>query len=103
MKLRGAIAAGEGIVVWMQMPTNEQVDGDITSCFTQKAYYAYGLQVCTHIFIAVNIRIFLYLGYLFYSSHGFCDAKCHFVMIYHRCVHQPMTTLATLYHSFPKI
>jgi len=29
----------------MQMPTNEEVDGDVTSYLTWKGYYAYGLQV----------------------------------------------------------
>ena len=44
-KLRGTIAAGDGIVFKMKMPTNEEVDGDVTSYFTRKGYYAYGLQV----------------------------------------------------------
>jgi hypothetical protein len=44
-KLRGTVAAGDGIVFRMQMPTNEEVDGDVTSYFTRKGYYAYGLQV----------------------------------------------------------
>jgi hypothetical protein len=44
-KLRGTIAAGDGIVFRMIMPTNEEVDGDVTSYFTRKGYYAYGLQV----------------------------------------------------------
>jgi len=55
-KLRGTVAAGDGIVFRMQMPTNEEVDGDVTSYFTRKGYYAYGLQ-------------------------AFCDAQCRFVMI----------------------
>jgi hypothetical protein len=50
IKLRGTIAAGDGIVFQMQMPTNEQVDGDVTSYFTWKGYYAYGLQVSFYIY-----------------------------------------------------
>ncbi len=44
-QLRGTIAAGDGIVFQMIMPTNEEVDGDVTSYFTRKGCYAYGLQV----------------------------------------------------------
>jgi len=44
-KLRGTIAAGDVIVFWMQMPTNEDVDGDVTAYYTPKGYYTYGLQV----------------------------------------------------------
>ncbi len=42
--LSGTIAAGDGIVFKMIMPTNEEVDGDVTSYYTRKGYYAYGLQ-----------------------------------------------------------
>jgi hypothetical protein len=52
-KLRGTIAAGDGIVFRMQMPTNEQVDGDVTSYYTRKGYYAYGLQVSLIIVAAI--------------------------------------------------
>jgi hypothetical protein len=45
LKHRGIIAAGDRIVFRMQMPTNEEVDGDVTSYLTWKVYYAYGLQV----------------------------------------------------------
>ncbi len=38
------------------MPTVEEVEGDVTSYFTRKGYYAFGLQ-------------------------AFCDSKCRFVMI----------------------
>lgn len=44
-KLRGTVAAGDGVVFRMQMPTAEEVDGDVTSYFTRKGYYAFGLQV----------------------------------------------------------
>jgi hypothetical protein len=40
----------------MIRPTNEEVDGDVTSYYTRKGYYAYGLQ-------------------------AFCNATCHFVGI----------------------
>ena len=53
----GTIAAGDGIVFRMQMPTNEQVDGDVTSYYTRKGYYAYGLQVS--LIIAAAIFSFL--------------------------------------------
>ena len=43
-KLLGTVAAGDGIVFWMQIPTAEEVDGDVTSYFTHKGYYAHGLQ-----------------------------------------------------------
>ena len=55
-KLRGTVAAGDGVVFRMQMPTVEEVEGDVTSYFTRKGYYAFGLQ-------------------------AFCDSKCRFVMI----------------------
>jgi hypothetical protein len=55
-QLRGTIAAGDGIVFKMIMPTNEEVEGDVTAYYTRKGYYAYGLQ-------------------------AFCDSKCKFVMI----------------------
>jgi hypothetical protein len=42
--LSGTIVAGDGIVLKMIMPTNEEVDGDVTSYYTRKGYYAYGLQ-----------------------------------------------------------
>jgi hypothetical protein len=44
-KLHGTVAAGDGIVFRMVMPTNEQVDGDVTAYYTRKGYFAYGLQV----------------------------------------------------------
>jgi hypothetical protein len=43
-KLRGTVAAGDGVVFQMAMPTNEDVDGDVTAYYTRKGYYAYGLQ-----------------------------------------------------------
>jgi len=55
-KLHGTVAAGDGVVFWMQMPTAEEVEGDVILYFTCKGYYAFGLQ-------------------------AFCDSKCRFVMI----------------------
>jgi hypothetical protein len=43
-KLQGTVAAGDGIMFHMQMPTNGEVDWGVTSYFTRKGYYAYGLQ-----------------------------------------------------------
>jgi len=58
-QLRGTIAAGDGIVFRMQMPTNEQVEGDVTAYYTRKGYYAYGLQVCTLICPLLIVILFL--------------------------------------------
>lgn len=44
-KLHGTVAAGDGAVFRMMMPTNEEVDGDVTAYYTRKGYFAYGLQV----------------------------------------------------------
>jgi len=55
-QLCDTVAAGDGVMFWMQMPTAEEVEGDVTSYFTHKGYYAFGLQ-------------------------AFCDSKCRFVMI----------------------
>ncbi len=54
--IRGTVAAGDGIIFKMQMPTNEEVEGDVTAYFTRKGYYAYGVQ-------------------------AFCDSNCKFLMI----------------------
>jgi len=43
----------------MQMPTNEEVEGDVTAYYTRKGYYAYGLQVCTLICPLLNVILFL--------------------------------------------
>jgi hypothetical protein len=42
--IRGTVAADDGVVFAMRMPTNEEVDGDVTAYCTRKGYYAYGLQ-----------------------------------------------------------
>ncbi len=45
LKLHGTVAAGDRTVLWMMMPTNKEVDGNITAYYTQKRYFAYSLQV----------------------------------------------------------
>jgi hypothetical protein len=50
-KLQGTIAAGDGNVFTMIMPPNEEVDGDVTSYFTIKGYYAYGLQSSIFVYL----------------------------------------------------
>jgi DDE superfamily endonuclease len=55
-RIRGTVAAGDGVVFPMYMPTNEEVGGDVVAYFTRKGYYAYGLQ-------------------------AFCDSYCKFVVI----------------------
>ena len=44
-KLHDTVAAGDGVVFRMMMPTNEEVDGDVTAYYTRKGYFAYGWQV----------------------------------------------------------
>ena len=41
---KGTVAAGDGVVFRMQRPSKEAVDGDVSSFFTRKGYYAYGMQ-----------------------------------------------------------
>ena len=48
------------MVFKMNKPTVEEVDGDVTSFFTRKGYYAYALQ-------------------------AFCDARCKFLSISSQC------------------
>ena len=48
-KIRGTVAAGDGIVFKMNAPTNEEVDDDEKSYYTRKGFYGYGLQVCLKI------------------------------------------------------
>ena len=40
----GTVAAGDGVVFRIQKPNKEAVDGDVSSFFTRKGYYAYGMQ-----------------------------------------------------------
>lgn len=71
-KLQGNVAASDGIVFRMQMPTNEEVDGDITSYFTRKGYYAYGLQVCPLFFLHFDDSFtYLHLIILFFFNRIF--------------------------------
>lgn len=58
--LRGTVAAGDGIVFKMVKPTQEEVDGDVSSFYSRKGYYAFGLQ-------------------------AFVDSKCRFLSISSRC------------------
>jgi hypothetical protein len=43
---KGTVAAAgdDGIVFRMDRPTNKEVDGDVSSFFTRKGFYAYGVQ-----------------------------------------------------------
>lgn len=66
----GTVAAGDGVVFKMNKPTVEEVDGDVTSFFTRKGYYAYALQ-------------------------AFCDARCKF--LYLRNVAQVHTTVLLMF------
>ena len=44
-RIRGTVAAGDGIVIEMVAPTNEEVDNNVKSYFTRKNCFALGLQV----------------------------------------------------------
>lgn len=55
-RFRGTVAAGDGVVFRMIMPRAEEVHGDVTSWFTRKGYYAYGMQ-------------------------AFCDSRCKFLFV----------------------
>ena len=52
----GTVAAGDGVVFRMEKPAFEEVSGDVSSFFTRKGFYAYGMQ-------------------------GFVDSKCRFLSI----------------------
>ena len=41
-KLHGTITAGDWVVFRMMMPTDEEVDGDVTARYIGKGYSAYG-------------------------------------------------------------
>jgi hypothetical protein len=43
--LRGTVAAGDGVVFKIKRPQLEDVDGNVTSFFQRKGYYAYAMQV----------------------------------------------------------
>jgi hypothetical protein len=47
-KIRGTVAAGDGIVLQMIAPSNVEVEKDAKSYFVRKNYYALGLQVIIH-------------------------------------------------------
>ena len=42
--VRGTVTAGDGVVLRMIMPTDEEVEGDVHAYYVRKGYYAYGLQ-----------------------------------------------------------
>jgi hypothetical protein len=44
-KLCGTVAVSDVAVFWTMMPTNEEVNRDVTAYYTRKEYFAYGLQV----------------------------------------------------------
>jgi hypothetical protein len=44
-KLKGTVAAGDGIVIQMIRPTNEEAAGDVTTHYNRKKCYAVGVQV----------------------------------------------------------
>jgi hypothetical protein len=67
LKLGGTIAAGDGIDFQMQMPTNEEVDGDVTSYLTQKGSYAYGLQVSI-IIVGAIVTYFCIMVHFYFPS-----------------------------------
>jgi hypothetical protein len=52
----GTVAAGDGVVFRMKQPSAHEVDGDVSSFFTRKGYFAYGMQ-------------------------GFVDDRCRFLSI----------------------
>ena len=41
---QGTVAAGDSVVFRMHKPPKDDVDGDVSSFFTRKGYYAYGMQ-----------------------------------------------------------
>jgi hypothetical protein len=43
--LRGTVAAGDGVVFKINRPHMDEVDGNVTSFFQRKGYYAYSMQV----------------------------------------------------------
>jgi hypothetical protein len=53
---RGTVAAGDGVVFQMQKPRADEVDGNVSSFFSRKGFYAFGMQ-------------------------GFVDSNCKFVSI----------------------
>ena len=93
-QLRGTIAAGDGIVFRMQMPTNEQVEGDVTAYYTRKGYYAYGLQVCT--LICPLLIVILFLINFFFPIRLLVMQIVNLLCLLQSYARPLMTTLVTL-------
>jgi hypothetical protein len=54
------VAAGDGVVFKMDIPNAIEANGDVSSFYTRKGYFAYGMQ-------------------------GFCDSNCKFLSISMKC------------------
>jgi hypothetical protein len=53
------------LLFWMKMTTNEEIVSDVTSRFTSRGYYAYGLQVFKIIIVAIITLILHHYLFLF--------------------------------------
>jgi hypothetical protein len=63
-KLCGTVAAGDGVVFWMMMPTKKEVNGDVTAYYTWKGMvYRY-----SHKLFTILLFICLYLVLLFLAT-----------------------------------
>jgi len=93
-QLRGTIAASNGIVFRMQMPKNEQVEGDVTAYYTRKGYYAYGLQVCT--LICPLLIVILFLINFFFPIRLLVMQIVNLLCLLQSYARPLMTTLVTL-------
>jgi hypothetical protein len=65
----GTVAAGDGVVFRMRKPMSDDVDGNVSSFFTRKGYYAYGMQG----FVDGNCK-FLHISMRTCSSTHDCTA-----------------------------
>ena len=63
--LPGTVAAGDGIVFQISKPKSSQVNGDVSSFFTRKGYFAYGLQA----FVSSTCKFLSIASKLCSSSH----------------------------------
>jgi hypothetical protein len=62
---KGTVSAGDGIVFEITKPKADQVNGDVSSFFTRKGYFAYGLQA----FVGYDCRFLTIASKLCSSSH----------------------------------